>query len=1219
MQKRKNRSYKMKFLMFLITCIGLFKENLCIDYNVKVIRHIYHNGQILSEIPGSQQYLALSSSSSPSSLSSSPSSSQKLSTSSSLTTLAQKKFFDIEKPIFEKEFQNQNNKRTHFTTAINSNQLLILDGINLYLFRTIQNSTHFDFIAKFKNRNDEKIDMFEAILFENNLILVIAASDFIEIYQINYHIIENELLNLNNTSKNYENDTPLIHDELERLQRIHIIGHLHKIFLFGTEKSKMDTSNLRRPRSNEYSSVYLIASIKFNVMEGKLSTYKWSESTFYSVDKKSIKPFDDIYLVKSSETDIIHILTSKFEEESEQTSVIVYKFIKRKETFKKILSNFFDSHLIQIFGFNNEIIVSECFPEEHHCNYFKIVQEQFKQYKITVGTEAAILNGTYCEKIASFQAKPSFITCINENKLHIFGDEKFEALILPNITLDENIIEINNFIDNFGKKFLFIIYKKDNTKILLKIYVMNKLEEIAIIGDARTAISIEKQLALEHYITNVRNLLIGREKTIQQISNLIQFLRKYSPTKENEKKILKTKSHIVIPEGRIKSLNILNDNFTSTLKEMKSNVKELKNIISQIKTSVHRPKRDTMKKPKPMKIKNLKVKNMTIIDQEFSSKLLNQILTSVPSNNDNNTLIFKNSVEVDILNVKESSDIEKLKNFDKFRQDAPIMFNLMDNRNFTGSMKFKNIQVREINGINWDNMYENEMLRDDQISIIKGNLKIVSTDKPNIIEVLNTRRLNFINVSDIFTMNTEQNIHSNILISRFLIQSLELKKLNNLDIVNDIARIDRENNITSPVEIEKISILNHLHLDEENERIFARHIFGTKHEDFQQIYTGNITINGDVTLHNINGNDENTRFIIGDQMLEGDFSKNFWLKHIDQQIEHPIKFTSFVNLTEVETRNLNDFPLEDYLLWNKNPNKPINLFFKNARVIGNITVNNSESQIKRIANQATSDITNIFINNTKNFMSGLRVNELSTQLINDIRTSDLVKKSTVVVNDFEEKTFQNLNVLRNFTVDSELIVERVNNIINVTEYLDQYIKIVMERINDTTSSSKEMLNLQIILFKNDNNPEEPVQLENKITFKNKVVIDNVFIDKINDRLISDLFNNILKISIPQIITGKWIFNNTKIRHLQTSFINNIHTSLLLDVEASDTHIHSWEPITYGCLEDINAIIKLDNNYNKKSLHKIHNDNMNNDNYDEEILLIALAKTKTLALKPVIQN
>lgn len=86
--------------------------------------------------------------------------------------------------------------------------------------------------------------------------------------------------------------------------------------------------------------------------------------------------------------------------------------------------------------------------------------------------------------------------------------------------------------------------------------------------------------------------------------------------------------------------------------------------------------------------------------------------------------------------------------------------------------------------------------------------------------------------------------------------------------------------VPAHVTIKNMQISDSLKVSEEEEHL--RHIFGTHFEDLQQIYTGRVTINGSLTVVNVEV-DSDKLFLKGNsEAIDVDFYKDFWLKSTDQ-------------------------------------------------------------------------------------------------------------------------------------------------------------------------------------------------------------------------------------------------------------------------------------------------------------------------------------------------
>lgn len=98
--------------------------------------------------------------------------------------------------------------------------------------------------------------------------------------------------------------------------------------------------------------------------------------------------------------------------------------------------------------------------------------------------------------------------------------------------------------------------------------------------------------------------------------------------------------------------------------------------------------------------------------------------------------------------------------------------------------KVRNLIVKTINGINWDEFYHSTYQMGSNVAI-KGNLVL---SKPCHIQDAELKHINNIPVDTFFTLKTPQTITANVNISRFFAMNVNSRLVNDIAFGKDVAK-----------------------------------------------------------------------------------------------------------------------------------------------------------------------------------------------------------------------------------------------------------------------------------------------------------------------------------------------------------------------------------------------------------------------------------------------
>ncbi|KAL5289909.1 hypothetical protein ACFFRR_009735, partial [Megaselia abdita] len=536
----------------------------------------------------------------------------------------------------------------------------------------------------------------------------------------------------------------------------------------------------------------------------------------------------------------------------------------------------------------------------------------------------------------------------------------------------------------------------------------------------------------------------------------------------------------------------------------------------------------------------------------------------------------------------------------------------------------KLIDVNNMNNVPWNHFVFGIA---SNTSIIKGALRFRS---PVHVQNLKTRKLNNLNTNEIFNLVGEQNITSNIFINKGLFSSIiNSTRLNKLHPDNDIAKINYNNIINSHVSIKKIQILNILKVSEKEEHL--RHIFGTHFEDLQQIYTGRVSINGSLTLVNIEI-DSDKLFLEGKlEAIDIDFYKDFWVTNLYQVIATYLNFGYEITCPGLNSKLINSKDISTYLQTSdESTNGVTYMVFNSTNIFGDVNIlkefqtNFSKLKLKAVGKLF---IDTVKFGGVKKFHR-LQASKILSQHLNDIKDREFIFKGNYLKNitfagkkNMKLLTVQkSVNIMNGFYIDfinnrsladaglsyqkkfsvvsldkplisTDLIINTLNgeHFSNIMHFVDDDLNfnttlVVAANVDFSRNLKVNKINtIQWNEYRNkivEKNIFEVIDIHDRKSFKNIVEIE--FVDRliyINEINLRDLFENIMLKDRAQIVTTSWNFGNAKFVDINTTHLNHIQINDIID-RRGNAVINSNFYVEMG---NINHNVKGDFEYDFDSL------------------------------------
>lgn len=196
------------------------------------------------------------------------------------------------------------------------------------------------------------------------------------------------------------------------------------------------------------------------------------------------------------------------------------------------------------------------------------------------------------------------------------------------------------------------------------------------------------------------------------------------------------------------------------------------------------------------------------------------------------------------------------------------------------------------------------------LNIFVGNLIVFKSCQ---IEYLDVQSINKFPVDTFFTLNTDQEITSDILIPTFHSVSIDTNMINGINFKTDVARLNEDNVIesnfvfiqflkcvklkhvyrTAPVKIFQAHIGNLTLANKEDDDFVTRHVVGTRVEDLSQVYNGKVVIKGSLKFSNVILDSPKTKLFVDETQFQLNVAEHFWMKTVDQ-VRNWVRFIGLI-------------------------------------------------------------------------------------------------------------------------------------------------------------------------------------------------------------------------------------------------------------------------------------------------------------------------------------
>lgn len=213
--------------------------------------------------------------------------------------------------------------------------------------------------------------------------------------------------------------------------------------------------------------------------------------------------------------------------------------------------------------------------------------------------------------------------------------------------------------------------------------------------------------------------------------------------------------------------------------------------------------------------------------------------------------------------------------------------------------------------------------------ILAGNIKINSI----VTEKLQSTSLEGKHVNDLFTTSTDQKITNAITFPNINANNVQTNQVNSIDIELAVATSSSNalHEIRGPVSIKNMAVFGNMHFTDSLKAQFDDTPLNTL-----QIYD-KVKIVGNLNLKNFKSF-TNANITVNGKLFNKKIMKGYWLKKKQQVIPDPIEALAGISVPHLITKNLNNIPINEYMLNDNQDKIPSNFYFEDVHIRGNLNI-----------------------------------------------------------------------------------------------------------------------------------------------------------------------------------------------------------------------------------------------------------------------------------------
>ncbi|XP_063705250.1 uncharacterized protein LOC134834483 [Culicoides brevitarsis] len=974
--------------------------------------------------------------------------------------------------------------------------------------------------------------------------------------------------------------------------------------------------------------VFLIVTLAMNKAVGKIILYKWQNSHFIKQNEQETFVCDEMLFLKSAEDPLI-VAVSHGSRLNTKTKANVYH-VASNGKLDLLQYMFFGMEAVHAFTVKDIHYILACYSK-NVCFIHKYEQGKFsKAHQIDRKfTHTLAIHSD--NSLLGIQLPDTLVFSLNADLTQSLSTTHIPTSFLYKIS----------FITTSQAKFLILFYRYPSHLNIQMIEMEINQEQI--VGE--TAKFTAEQDVIKEKMNELRFLLESKGEIMREIDDVAKaVLRRDMPATIQAP--VTVDGPLRIASGEINANVHVEESIKSTADEILHEIVGINVRFGALMSHLNPTERRYKRAFKPdYKTTKFIVKNLHYDGPEFKDLLLKSTskVTSVVNSGTFETLnglnLTKNVINNinlnDVVHQGSSEIITGAKTFNhvttktlKVKKINEVQVtDLPKHRSFRavqGEDGFKSlphdvtvdkIRFNRVNSLPWTNLERASDLKKSYH--INGDLYL---KRNSIVRQLNVNAVNNFPVGDLLTKNGDQQISSVIWINQFFAPSITTKTVNGINFKENVALQGQENHIRSHVAIAKMNVTSGIQLTEEDVAN-GRHVVGTRKEDLLQFYTGEVILQGSLTLRRVRTDSEHTKVLVGNRPFTMAVDESYWVDDKSQEIPS-FKFHSVVSVPQLFTSTVNQHPASDYLMVHPTSESPkrSRLVFKHTHVPGNIVPESDKSsKLVQISRNCVRRGDSLDLQGTLRFDGELTVDSLHTVTVNGQEMANLVPKSALDLHFKGPKRLQMARILGDLVADNHFKVHNYNGTdveallsravyvnepfdldyvefgdvrvreLDVKEMqgirFDQFLSNVYSVLNSSTSVRNIRVSenaffeheLQVdfingvevnYLFNNLVKKDGNCVLNGQKTFKNGLRVKNgIWTNKINEYDLQVWQNSALTVNGEQLVTGNWRLDYLRTKYLAVNYLNDVSAMDLLNSELpvldiySDLTVESFQALT----------------------------------------------------------
>ncbi|XP_017120397.1 uncharacterized protein LOC108141489 [Drosophila elegans] len=986
--------------------------------------------------------------------------------------------------------------------------LLLLHGSKIYQFHVATGERRLVPLGNLAGqvRSDRRALGAEVVAWRQFLLLAIVLEDSLEVYQLPKELLLSE--------------DPATQLSFEPLQEFSVPGGFLQLHLL-------------KPSAEQ---VLLLVASNYTRSHSKCRTFEWLDTFFNPLEEITLPAIRVLQVVGHQP---LYIIFGRSLRGSQSKLVLtVYEVDKNTRTLQHRQALTVQAQSVQAARFRGRNCLIACnAPPSTSCLFFRMVDGQFVVYRKHARRDLSF------HRLSATKKGQLLIGARSNGEVIVFSSTRLDCYSGFQVAGESEPSGLLTHRNGRNESFLLLAYRTSSSDLIRTVQLEGVEETSNQVGatapDEDLSVTQLHRHEFEESINALRSLLLRRRSSMEILRS------RYNSLKQRSGIRLEKPLHL-LEKGHIERL-YLEDDQLSTPTQLKKRLDELRQRFGANRNR-RTPRafgtgneNDEVEK---LKVQRLRVGNLIYQGQMMPGHILD--------NSEPPLLTIKNSrLLTKTLKTKELLTPQDFHNSSR----SPIP---PEDPNGNECV-VRNLQVGQINGVPWNEFLDSLFLR-TRDTLLKGRLVMQSRVRVN---DLQTPLLNGLVVDKLFNLRRAQVISSNIYMSAFFAPRLEAKRVNGLDLAQDVViRGGNDTWVKTPVRINQMSVSGDIQVANQSKwQPQPRQLNEPEEQRLQQYYTGRVTIRGSLTVRNVQRDMGNSLVLLGNQSLaRSDLHSQYLLNQTSQNIANLTFGHAKVTTPSLTTSYIKGHPLRDHLLsgGHKNnhtyPNRTLHIIFMNASVQGDIVCRDYSSRLAEISRDAVRLGQEANITGHKMFKAPLTVQALQTNQVNGMPVSELVLKSNTTQNLNGTKSFARLVVTDELKVHNHLNVSRLNGM-PLQQLLGHDLS--LQRLELTEMPHLKNLNFRRLnglpfdelISKISEGNEQPLLLRKQLLIEGNVRFEQPLqVQSINEIQWEDYLSRLVRPDVNTELRGKKTFlADVQINDaLHAPHINGIDLSSLLD-------------------------------------------------------------------------